>query len=44
MKSSSRKVTAAIAKKIGGDVEQTESELLRKILGLQQAKHEGSLG
>lgn len=32
-----------IAKKIGGNVEETESELLRKILGLQQEKHEGSL-
>jgi hypothetical protein len=38
-----RAITETIAKKIGGDVQKTESELLQKILGLKEARHGGSL-
>lgn len=38
-----REVTAAIANKIGGDVQQTESELLQKLLGTTGSKRSESL-
>jgi hypothetical protein len=39
----SREITEVIAKKIGGNVEQTEKELLSKLLGMQDMKSSGSL-
>lgn len=43
IETSSREITGVIAKKIGGDVEQTEKELLSKLLGMQDLKSSGSL-
>lgn len=38
-----RLITSTIAKKIGGDVEKTESELMSQLLGIKDVKHSGSL-